>query len=90
MEEGSASEALRSTSFTLERAFPCTDLRGPVTLQVNGVATAITTVIPAGSTSNIDVPGTVSIADGDRVSVVMDRGASSAGFLEFSVAYEIR
>ena len=62
----------------------------PVTLQVNGLATAIATTIPAGSTSNIDVPGTVSIADGDRVSIVMDRGASSAGFLEFSVAYEIR
>lgn len=62
----------------------------PVTLQVNGVATTITTVIPAGSTANIDVPGTVTIADGDRVSAVMDRGASSVGFLEFSVAYEIR
>ena len=61
----------------------------PVTLQVNGVATLITTVIPAGSTANIDVPGTVAIIDGDQISIVCDRGASSAGFLEFSVAYEI-
>lgn len=62
----------------------------PVTLMVNGVATAVTTVIPAGSTANIDVPGTATIVDGDRISVVMDRGASSSGFLEFTVAYEIQ
>ena len=62
----------------------------PVTLMVNGLATAVTTVIPAGSTANINVPGTVAIVDGDRVSIVCDRGASSSGFLEFSVAYEIR
>ena len=61
----------------------------PVTLMVNGVATSLTTVIPAGSTADIDVPGTVTIGDGDRISVVLDRGASSAGFLELSVAYEI-
>ena len=61
----------------------------PVTLMVNGIATAVTTVIPAGSTANIDVPGTVAIVDRDQVSVVMDRGASSSGFLEISVAYEI-
>jgi hypothetical protein len=61
----------------------------PVTLMVNGVPTTVTTVIPAGSTANIDVPGTVTIVDGDQISIVMDRGASSAGFLEFSVAYEV-
>ena len=62
----------------------------PVTLMVNGVATSISTVIAAGSTGNIDVAGTVAIVDGDRISVVLDRGASSSGFLELSVAYEIR
>jgi len=61
----------------------------PVTLMVNGLATAVSTVIAAGSTANIDVPGTVAIVDGDQVSIVMDRGASSAGFLEISIAYEI-
>jgi len=61
----------------------------PVTLMVNGVATTVSTVIPPGSTANIDVPGTVAILDGDQVSIVCDRGASSAGFLEFSVAYEV-
>lgn len=61
----------------------------PVTLMVNGIATAVTTVIPAGSTANIDVPGTATIVDGDQVSIVMDRGASSSGFLEISIAYEI-
>ena len=50
----------------------------PVRLQINGVATSITTVIPAGSTANIDVPGTVTIVDGDQVSIVLDRGASSS------------
>lgn len=62
----------------------------PVTLIVNGVATSITTVIAAGSTSDIDVPGTVAIVDGDQISVVLDRGASSSGSLELSVAYEIQ
>jgi len=61
----------------------------PVTLMVNGLATPISTVIPAGSTGSIDVPGTSSIADGDQISVVLDRGASSSGSLELSVAYEI-
>jgi hypothetical protein len=61
----------------------------PVTLMVNGVATAITAVIPAGSTASIDIPDTVAIVDGDRVAVVLDRGASTSGSLEVSVAYEI-
>ena len=61
----------------------------PVTLMVNGVATVVSTVIPPGSTANIDVPGTVSIVDGDQISIVLDRGGSSAGFLELSIAYEI-
>jgi len=56
---------------------------------VNGVATTISTVIPAGSTANINVPGTVAIVDGDQISIVLDRGASSVGFLELSVAYEV-
>jgi hypothetical protein len=61
----------------------------PVTLIVNGVPTALTTVILAGSTASIDVPGSFAIADGDQVSIVLDRGASNAGSLELSVAYEI-
>jgi len=61
----------------------------PVTLIVNGVATPVSTVIPAGSTGSIDVPGTFAISDGDQISVVLDRGASTVGSLELSVAYEI-
>jgi hypothetical protein len=61
----------------------------PVTLMVNGLATPISTVIPAGSTGSIDVPGTFAVADGDEVSLVLNRGASSSGTLELSVAYEI-
>jgi len=61
----------------------------PVTLMVNGLPTPLSTVISAGSTSSIDVPGTFAIADGDQISLVLDRGASSSGSLEISVAYEI-
>ncbi|HEX9668867.1 MAG TPA: hypothetical protein VGC93_05220 [Thermoanaerobaculia bacterium] len=61
----------------------------PVTLMVNGVATPVSTVILAGSTGSVDVPGTFAISDGDRISVVLDRGASTVGSLELSVAYEI-
>lgn len=61
----------------------------PVTLMVNGVATPISFVIPAGSTASIDVPGTFAIADGDQVSLVLDRGTTTSGTLELSVAYEI-
>ena len=61
----------------------------PVTLMVNGLATPITTVVLAGSTGSIDVPGTFAISDGDQVSIVLDRGASTAGTLEISVAYEV-
>ncbi len=61
----------------------------PITLMVNGVPTTVSTVIPAGSTANIDVPGTVAIVDGDQISIIMDRGASSSGFLQFSLAYEV-
>jgi hypothetical protein len=61
----------------------------PVTLMVNGLATPVSTVIPAGSTGSIDVPGTFAVADGDQISIVMDRGASTVGTLELSVAYEI-
>ena len=61
----------------------------PVTLMLNGLATPVSTVIPAASTGSVDVPGTFAIADGDQVSIVLDRGASSSGTLEISVAYEI-
>jgi hypothetical protein len=61
----------------------------PVTLMVNGLATPITTVVVAGSTGSIDVPGTFAISDGDQISVVLDRGASTVGSLEISVAYEV-
>lgn len=60
-----------------------------VTLMVNGVATALSTVILAGSTGSVDLPGSVAISDGDQVSIVLDRGASTSGSLELSVAYEV-
>ena len=60
-----------------------------VTLIVNGVATALSTVILAGSTGSVDLPGSVAISDGDQISIVLDRGASTSGSLELSVAYEV-
>jgi hypothetical protein len=61
----------------------------PVTVMVNGSATPIATVVLAGSTGSIDVPGTLAISDGDQISIVLDRGASTVGTLELSVAYEV-
>ena len=67
--------------------------QGPavLTLLVNGNPTLISTVIPAGSTLDIDVPGTVDILDGDRISLQLDTSAvpvnNQAIFL--SVSYEI-
>jgi hypothetical protein len=65
------------------------DGASPMTLLVNGAPTALATVIPAGSTADIDVPGTVAISDGDQVSIILDRGASTTGTLEVIVSYEI-
>ncbi len=60
-----------------------------VTLFVNGNPTSISTTIPAGNTSDLDVPPTVNVVDGDSVSVVMDVSAISDGGIEISVSYEI-
>ena len=61
-----------------------------VTLVVNGNSTRLSTTIPAGSTSSINVPGTVGILDGDRVSVQMDATAASGGQIGISVSYIIK
>lgn len=60
-----------------------------VTLLVNGNPTLLTTTIPAGSTADIDVPGTVNVLDGERVSMVLDTSAVSNGEIRLSVSYEI-
>jgi hypothetical protein len=65
------------------------DGASPMTLLVNGAPTALATVIPAGSTADIDVAGTVAISDGDQVQIILDRGASTTGTLEVIVSYEI-
>ena len=41
-------------------------------LHVNGSQTLLSTSIPAGSTSDIDIPGMVDILDGDRISIELD------------------
>ena len=61
-----------------------------VTLFVNGVATSLLAIIPGGSTANIDVAGTVSVFDGQRVSVVADATTVSSGSIRVSVSYEIQ
>ena len=61
-----------------------------VTLMVNGTATLLTATIPAGSTADIDVAGSVGVVDGDRISVVLDRSAPTAGLIRLSVSYEIQ
>jgi hypothetical protein len=62
--------------------------RAVVTLFVNGNP-SVSTTIPAGSTTDIDVPGTVDVFDGDRVSVIIDQSAVSSGSMEIGVSYEI-
>ena len=61
-----------------------------VTLLVNGVATALSATIPAGSTADIDVVGPVAVLDGQRVSVRADTPTVSSGFIALSVSYEIQ
>ncbi len=60
-----------------------------VTLFVNGIPTLLSTTIPPGSTTDIDVPGTVAVLDGDKVSVRMDRTAVSSGLIMLTISYEI-
>jgi hypothetical protein len=63
-----------------------------VTIFVNGISTLLSTTIPAGSTSDIDVPGVVDILDGDRISVMMDISAVTVngGLIRLTVSYEIK
>ncbi|MBI2368891.1 MAG: hypothetical protein HYV08_01350 [Deltaproteobacteria bacterium] len=62
-----------------------------VAIFVNGTLTAISATIPAGSTADIDVPGAVHVADGDRIAVRLDRSAvpSFGQFIVLSVSYVI-
>ncbi len=61
-----------------------------VTLFVNGGATALSTTIPAGSTTNIDVVGPVAVLDGQKVSVMASAPSVTLGFIALSVSYEIQ
>jgi hypothetical protein len=61
-----------------------------VTLVVNGVPTGLSATIPAASTADIDVAGTVGVLDGQRVSVVADTPTVSSGSIVLSVSYEIQ
>ena len=71
---------------------PSNSYNGPTTVRifVNGAATSLSATIPAGSTADIDVPGTVAVLDGQRVSVVADATTVSSGFIAVSVSYEIQ
>jgi hypothetical protein len=60
-----------------------------LTLIVNGNPTAVSTTIPAGSTADINVRGSASILDGDRISVQADESAATTGDLGFNVSYEV-
>ena len=60
-----------------------------VTLFINGIPTLFSTTVPPESTTDIDVPGAVTVLDGDRVSVKMDRTAVSSGTIYLTISYEI-
>ena len=60
-----------------------------VTFIVDGHATAISTVVLAGSTSDVDIPHTVEVLDGNRLAITMDVSAISGGSIDLAVTYEI-
>lgn len=60
-----------------------------VTLLINGNPTSLSVTIPPGSTTAIDIAGSVSALDGDTISVEADASAASSGFSVVSVSYEI-
>lgn len=65
------------------------DASTAVTLYVDDSPTSITTAIPAGSTADIDVPGTASVGDGQTVSVKAST-STTVGTIRLSVSYEIQ
>jgi hypothetical protein len=60
-----------------------------VTLFVNGIRSELSTTIPPGSTTDIDVPGAVTALDGDRIAVRIDGTAVSSGLMQLTISYEI-
>jgi hypothetical protein len=64
---------------------------GPATLvlYVNEVP-ALFTIIPGGSTTDIDVVGEVAVVDGDRISVGLDRTGVAAGQIALNLSYELK
>ena len=65
---------------------------GPTVLTffVNDVATSLTTTILAASVGNIDVPGSVGVLDGQKISLKADATTVSSGTVRFTVSYEIK
>ena len=60
-----------------------------VTVFLNGIATSLSATIPAGSIGGIDAAGTVTVLDGDSVSVWMNQIAVSSGEIALNVSYEV-
>jgi len=69
------------------------DVNGPVVFTVlkNGVATPYTFTYVAAETGIkvLDLPGAVSVVDGDQISFKIDRSGATAGFAFFGIAVEI-
>ena len=73
------------------RVFVQSNTKNGVTLlsiRVAGVD-VLSTSIPAGDTTPIDIPGEGSVADGQEVSVKADTSASTLGFIVPVISYEI-
>src|SRR5262245_54957305 len=65
---------------------------GPVvvTMFVNGNPTSISATIPAGSTADVDISGSVSVADGDSIMIKSDKTAPpSGGQIRYFFSYEV-
>ncbi|HKZ60581.1 MAG TPA: hypothetical protein VJ547_12160 [Candidatus Thermoplasmatota archaeon] len=79
-----------STISRIRISIPSNTLDGSttVTIRVAGVATAITAVIPAGDTTDVDIAATASVGDGQDVSVEAATGGTT-GAIRLVVSYEI-
>jgi hypothetical protein len=61
-----------------------------LSLFVGGAPTPLTATVPAGSTGNFDISGSISVPSGERVAMMLDRSAPTSGEIAVSASYEIR
>ena len=58
------------------------------TLRLNGIDTAATITIPAGSTADFTIPGSIAVAEDDLISWKIDRPSTIGGIGEVEITYD--